>query len=435
MNVIEKISATEKLVAEFQKVKGFLKGFSSLREKAIAEFERLGIPNRKNEEWKYSDASAIFKTEYRITNKECRISKEEIQKFLIPSLNASIVILINGIYSEELSSFKNLPKGVVVSSFANALAEKPEIISNHFSKYADITSDALIALNTAFATDGVFISVPDNMVVETPVHIINIISTQESSLIQPRFLFVIGNNSELKIVESFDTINSDAKTVCNSVAEISIGEKAKVQYYKLQNDCAGVHLISSVNAHQQKDSHFDTNTVTLNGDWVRNNLNIVPDAEHCETHLNGLFITRDNQHVDNHTLVDHRKPNCESNQLYKGILDGKSTGVFNGKIFVRRDAQKTNAYQSSKNILLSDDATINTKPQLEIYADDVKCSHGSTTGQLNEEAMFYLRSRGLGEGSAKNLLLFAYAGDVIEKIQIVPLKIYLEELVNQRLKK
>jgi Fe-S cluster assembly protein SufD len=273
------------------------------------------------------------------------------------------------------------------------------------------------------------------MVVETPVHIINIISTQESSLIQPRFLFVIGNNSELKIVESFDTINSDAKTVCNSVAEISIGEKAKVQYYKLQNDCAGVHLISSVNAHQQKDSHFDTNTVTLNGDWVRNNLNIVPDAEHCETHLNGLFITRDNQHVDNHTLVDHRKPNCESNQLYKGILDGKSTGVFNGKIFVRRDAQKTNAYQSSKNILLSDDATINTKPQLEIYADDVKCSHGSTTGQLNEEAMFYLRSRGLGEGSAKNLLLFAYAGDVIEKIQIVPLKIYLEELVNQRLKK
>lgn len=417
-------------------MKGSLIGFSALREKAISEFERLGIPNRKNEEWKYSDASALFKNELQVGKLgSMNVQKKDIEKFLIPNLNASVVVLVNGIYSEEQSALKNIPKGVVVSSFAKAITEKSEIVSTHFSKYANITGDAFVALNTAFATDGVFISIPDNTIVETPVHIINIISTQEPSLLQPRFLFIIGNNSELKIVESFDAINSNTKNVCNSVAEISIGKKSKVQYYKLQNDCSGVHLISSVNVHQQKDSHFDTNTVTLNGDWVRNNLNIVPDAEHCETHLNGLFITRGNQHVDNHTLVDHRKPNCESNQLYKGILDGKSVGVFNGKIFVRRDAQKTNAYQSSKNILLSDDATINTKPQLEIYADDVKCSHGSTTGQLNEEAMFYLRSRGLGEESAKNLLLFAYAGDVIEKIQIESLKIYLEELVNQRLKK
>jgi Fe-S cluster assembly protein SufD len=457
MVTIEKISSAEKLVSEFQSVKNSLKGFSALREKAILEFERLGIPNRKNEEWKYSDASVLFKTELQIISHKSQIGKKDIEKFIIPNLNALIVVLVNGVYNEELSSLKNIPKGVAICSMAEALNAPLSSgrgvggeVGVHFSKYADITADAFTALNTAFASDGVFISVPDNTIVETPIHIINIISSplplakgqpqvgseaRGGFLIQPRFLFIIGNNSELKIVESFDTLNSNSKTVVNSVAEISIGEKAKVQYYKLQNDCAGIHLISSVNAHQQKDSHFDTNTITLNGDWVRNNLNIVPEAEHCETHLNGLFITRGNQHVDNHTLVDHRKPNCQSNQLYKGILDAKSTGIFNGKIFVRRDAQKTNAYQSSKNILLSDDATINTKPQLEIYADDVKCSHGSTTGQLNEDAMFYLRSRGLGEDSARNLLLFAFAGDVIEKIQIEPLKIYLEELVNQRLQK
>ncbi len=438
MTTVEKISATENLVSEFQKTKASLKGFAVLREKAIIEFERIGIPNRKNEEWKYSDASALFKEELQVLGSKFQVKKEDVAKFLVPDLNASIVVLVNGIYSEEHSSLKNISKGVIVSSFSKALNENTKAFSEHFTKYADITSDAFTALNTAFASDGVFISVPDNTVVEFPVHIINIISAkgdQGGLLVQPRFLFVIGGNAELKIIESFDTLNSSTKTICNSVTEISVGENAKVQYYKLQNDCAGIHLISTVTAHQQKNSHFDTNTVTLNGDWIRNNLSILVDAEHCESHLNGLFITRGTQHVDNHTLVDHRKPNCQSNQLYKGILDEKSTGIFNGKIFVKRDAQKTNAYQSSKNILLSDDATINTKPQLEIYADDVKCSHGSTTGQLNEEAMFYLRSRGLSEDSAKNLLLFAFAGDVIQKIQIEPLRIYLEELVNERLKK
>lgn len=437
MSVMEKISSTEKLVSDFQKVKNSLSGFSDLREQAITEFERLGIPNRKNEEWKYSDASSLFKGEFRLQTKKSKLKSGDIEKFQIPDLNALTIVLVNGVYSEEHSSAKNIPKGVVVSSFSKALEENTQTFSAHFSKYADIPSDTFTALNTAFVSDGVFISVPDNTVVESPVHIISIIDTQEAALVQPRFLFVIGKNSELKIVESLDTLHlsdgSNAKTICNSVAEISVGENAKVQYYKLQNDCAGIHLISTVTAHQQKKSHFDTNTITLNGDWIRNNLNIVPDAEYCESHLNGLFITRDTQHIDNHTLVDHRKPNCQSNQIYKGILDGKSTGVFNGKIFVKPDAQKTNAYQSSKNILLSDDATINTKPQLEIYADDVKCSHGSTTGQLNEDALFYLRSRGLSEDSARNLLLFAFAGDVIEKIQIEPLKIYLEELVSKRL--
>lgn len=444
MNVMEKISPTEKLVSEFQKTKNSLKGFSSLRETAIAEFEKHGIPNRKNEEWKYSDASALFKNGFQVQGKGPEVERKDIEKFIILNLNAVIVVLVNGIYSEELSFLKEIPKGIEIKSFAKILTENSEIAINHFSKYADITGDAFTALNTAFSSDGVFIFVPDNTIVETPIHIINIISSnnysfekeeKEKLFIQPRFLFIIGKNSEVKIVESLDTLNPDTKTICNSVAEISLGENAKVQYYKLQNDCEGINLISSVTAHQQKKSHFDTNTITLNGEWIRNNLNIILDAENCESHLNGLFITNGNHHVDNHTLVDHRKPNCQSNQLYKGILDEKSTGIFNGKIFVRRDAQKTNAYQSSKNILMSDDATINTKPQLEIYADDVKCSHGSTTGQLNEDAMFYLRSRGLSENSAKNLLLFAFAGDVIEKIQIEPVRIYLEELVNQRLNK
>ncbi|MFH1004172.1 MAG: Fe-S cluster assembly protein SufD [Bacteroidota bacterium] len=365
-----------------------------------------------------------------------------MKKKIIPSMNALIIVLINGVYSETFSSQSHsekddvaiLPKEIIISSFAKAMDENSEIFSNHFLKYTDISTDAFAAMNTAFTSDGVFIFVPDNTIVKSPIYIINIISSKEILLIQPHFLFVIGKNSEIKIIDSINTLNSNSKTVCNSVAEISVGENAKVQFYKLQNNCEKVHLISSVNVHQQKKSHFNTITITLNGDWIRNNLNIVTD-DNCESHLNGLFITHGAQHVDNHTLVDHRKPNCQSNQLYKGILGEQSTGVFNGKIFVSRDAQKTNAYQSNKNILLSDDATIYTKPQLEIYADDVKCSHGSTTGQINEDALFYLRSRGLNEDSAKNLLLFAFVDDVIEKIQIEPLKNHVKELVTKKLKK
>ncbi len=434
MITAEKISPTEKLVSDFEAVKKTLPGNSfvqSIRLKAIESFSALGIPARKNEEYKYSNVQKLFQENF--TQSAIYNSQFAIEKYLIPTLDAHIVVLVNGFFSEELSSLNNLDKSVVVSSLQKAFEKHPELIEKHFSTCADINSDAFIALNTAYAADGVFISVPDNAVVEKPIHIINLIIAKESTLFFPRNLFVVGKSAQVQLVETFETHDLPVKAITTSVTEIAIDENAKVQYYRLQNDCENGQQINTVSASQQRNSHFDTNTVTLSGGWVRNNLNIALNGENCESHLNGLFITSETQHVDNHTLVDHRKPHCESNQTYKGILDGKSTGIFNGKIFVQRDAQKTNAYQSSKNILLSDDATINAKPQLEIYADDVKCSHGSSTGKIDEDALFYLRARGLGIESARKLLLHAFVNDVMQTIRINALRDYLEALIHKKL--
>lgn len=434
MITAEKISSTEKLVSDFEAVKKTLPGNSfvqNIRQKAIESFSALGIPARKNEEYKYSNVQKLFQENF--TQSAIYNSQFAIEKYLIPNLDAHIIVLVNGFFSEELSSLNNLDKSVVVSSLQKAFEKYSELVEKHFSTCADINSDAFIALNTAYATDGVFINVPDNAVVEKPIHIINLIAAKESKLFFPRNLFVVGKSAQVQLVETIETHDLPVKAISTSVTEIAIEENAKVQYYRLQNDCENGQQINTVSASQQKNSHFDTNTVTLSGGWIRNNLNIALNGENCESHLNGLFITSDTQHVDNHTLVDHRKPHCESNQTYKGILDGKSTGVFNGKIFVQRDAQKTNAYQSSKNILLSDDATINTKPQLEIYADDVKCSHGSSTGKIDEDALFYLRARGLGIESARKLLLHAFVNDVMQTIRINALREYLETLIHKKL--
>ncbi len=443
MIAAEKISSTDKLVSDFEATKKTLPGNSfvqSIRQKAIEKFAELGIPVRKNEEYKYSNVQKLFQETINLRVVEGPYKIASVEKYLIPNLDAHIVVLVNGFFSEELSSLKNLDKKVVVSSLQKAFEKQPELIEKHFSTCADINSDAFIALNTAYAAGGVFINVPDNAIVEKPIHIINIISAPSplgkvgmGLLFFPRNLFVVGKSSQVQLVETFETHDLPVKAIAASVTEIAIDENAKVQYYRLQNDCENGQQINTVSASQQKNSHFDTNTVTMSGGWVRNNLNIALNGENCESHLNGLFITSETQHVDNHTLVDHRKPHCESNQTYKGILDGKSTGVFNGKIFVARDAQKTNAYQSSKNILLSDDATINTKPQLEIYADDVKCSHGSSTGKIDEDALFYLRSRGLSAESARKLLLHAFVNDVMETIRINALRDYLETLIHDKL--
>lgn len=435
-SVSEKISSTDKLVSDFEAIKNTLPGNSfiqNIRQKAIESFSALGVPARKNEEYKYSNVQKLFGESWKVGKLEGWKVDNSIQKYLIPNFDAHIVVLVNGFFSEELSLLNNLDKTVVVSSLKNAFEKYPELVEKHFSTCADINSDAFIALNTAYAADGVFISIPDNTVVEKPIHIINLIVAKESTLFFPRNLFVVGKSAQVQLVETFETHDLPVKAISTSVTEIAIDENAKVQYYRLQNDCENGQQINTVSASQQKNSHFDTNTVTLSGGWVRNNLNIALNGENCESHLNGLFITSEMQHVDNHTLVDHRKPHCESNQTYKGILDGKSTGVFNGKIFVQRDAQKTNAYQSSKNILLSDDATVNAKPQLEIYADDVKCSHGSSTGRIDEDALFYLRARGLGVESARKLLLHAFVNDVMQTIRINALREYLETLIHKKL--
>lgn len=431
MTTIEKIPVNEKLASAFDELKGQLPGVSSIRKKAIEDFKSLGLPGRKNEEYKYSNTLPLFKDELSIG--KVVAAKGIAPQSGIPGLKANIAVLVNGIFSEELSSTASLAKGAVVCSLASAFQTHKDLIAKHFSTYAPTGSDAFVALNTALFQDGIFVYVPDGVAAETPLQIIQIITANEPSLVFPRALFVTGTNASLQVVETIEAGPLKGRTIVDAVTEVFVAEGARVQYYKLQNEGADLVQVNAIKARQERSSHFDTNTVTLKGGWIRNNLDIALEGQQCETHLNGLFITEREQHVDNHTLVDHRMPHCESNQLYKGILGDRSTGIFNGKIFVQRDAQKTNAYQSSKNILLTDDATINTKPQLEIYADDVKCSHGSSTGKLDEDAMFYLRARGLGVDSARTLLLYAFAADVLETIRIKELKDHLNELVQQRL--
>jgi len=395
------------------------------RKEAFEKFSDSGIPTRKNEEYKYTDIRKIFSEIFTAIHNEAH----DLTPNPSPLGEGSIrLVFVNGWLHKDSTLSVKLPKGVIVGNLAmDGLLNHSDLLKKHLSS----DGDSLAQLNSALWTDGAFIYAPENVQLETPIEIIHISTGEKEILASPRHLIVAEKNSSLSIIENNISLDLNTKVIVNSHSDIFVEENSKVQFYRLQNDCKNVSLISSTNVIQGKNSHFDTNTVTLGSEWTRNNLSIALNGENCESHLNGLFITNGTDFIDNHTAVHHNKPHCQSNQLYKGILDGKSTGTFNGKIFVERDAQKTNAYQSSKNILLSDDATINTKPQLEIYADDVKCSHGSTTGQLNEEALFYLRSRGLSVDSARNLLLYAFANDVLDTIKIDSLRTYLEELVNK----
>ena len=401
------------------------------RKEAFDSFSNTGIPGRKNEEYKYTNAKKIFAGKFSSLHNETHSLSLDLNKLVI-DMNSVKLVFINGWLHKDSTLSAKLPKGVIVGNLAtDGLIKHADLLK----KYWNNAGDSLAQLNAALWTDGAFIYVPENIQLEVPVEIIYISTGNRKVLSNPRHLIVTEKNASVSIIENNISHDLTAPVIVNSHAAVFAGENSRIQFYRLQNGCERVSQVTSMNAVQEKNSHFDTNTVALGTEWTRNNLEIALNGENCESHLNGLFVANGVDHIDNHTAVHHNKPHCQSNQLYKGILDGKSTGIFNGKIFVERDAQKTNAYQSSKNILLSDDATINTKPQLEIYADDVKCSHGSTTGQLNEEAMFYLRSRGLGQDSARRLLLYAFANDVLNTIHNGPLKNYLEELLNNALEK
>jgi len=419
----------DKLIFEFENSKLFLFGNTQLRDKAMESFYKQGVPTRKHEEYKYTRVDLMLKGEFDFsTNKNCSDAQIEQLKFL---KEAYIVIIENGIFVEGASNLQNLPKGLTICSLVDAVKSNSPVFEKHYAQYADVKTDPFIALNTAMAKDGVFIYIAKNVIIDKPIHIIHISTAFENTIIHPRNLIVVDENAQAKIIESFETVDSTAKTVSNALTEIVVDKNAIVDHYKIQDEKELGYLVNTTQVIQQKQSVFSTNTITLSGSLVRNNLTLVSDDEHIESHLNGLYLTTGNQVVDNHTVVDHRKPNCNSNELYKGIIDGKSTATFNGKIFVRKDAQKTNAFQSNKNILLSEDGTINTKPQLEIYADDVKCSHGTTTGKLDEEKIFYLRARGIGVINAKKLLMHAFASEVINRIKIEALREYIEENISK----
>jgi Fe-S cluster assembly protein SufD len=388
---------------------------------AIRYVEENGIPNNKHEDYKYCNLEAVFRKDFKtIGNKFNTASKVDQHKLK----NCINVVVVNGEYNESLS---DKISGIQLSTLNKAGAE----VKDHITKYANVNSDALIALNTAFCSGGLFISISG--IVKQPIHIINIVSVKENSVINPRQLIVLEKSAEATIVETFVSGNNSAKVFQNHLSEVVLNENSKLKSYRLQNEDENSYQVNTVQVNVNRYADYTTNTFTFNGAVVRNNLNVVLASDLCESHLNGLFVSSGTKLIDNHTLVDHQMPNCQSNELYKGIAKDKSTGVFNGKIYVRKDAQKTNAYQSSKNILLSEDATINTKPQLEIYADDVKCSHGTSTGKVDEAALFYLKSRGIGDEKARKLLLQAFAQEVIDKIEIEELQERVVKLFEKAL--
>ena len=403
------------------------------RDDAIGHFSSLGLPDRKNESWKYTNIARVLRHGYSVRLKPSgpEVTASDVESLRIPDLDAHLVVLVNGQYREELSSVGELPEGAIVTSLAEAGRKHSELVDRHFGRYADSQNETFVALNTAFTHDGVFIYVPDGEVVRLPIYVLQITSTDGDFFIQPRNLFIFGERAEAKIVEARHSL-TDTKTFTNAVTEVYVDAHAHVDSYLLQQDDSNTSQVNSLDVFQEEQSHFAINTFTLDGDVVRNNLHVYHNGEHLDTRLYGLFLCRGDMHVDSNTLVDHAAPNCLSDELYKGILDDASTGVFNGKVFVHRDAQKTNAYQTNNSIVLTDDANMYSKPELEIYADDVQCSHGATTGQLDKEGLFYLRTRGLSEERARAVMLLAFARDIVDAVKIKPLREHLDRLVSRR---
>ncbi len=413
---------------------GLSNDFMPVRKEAFKRFSAKGFPTTKDEEWKYTNIAAVAAGEFRPTESTNTVSLAAIDPFLLAGTSIHRLVFINGNYVEALSNVKALPAGVIFGKLSENRTHSA--VKKHLAAIAGKSSGAMVDLNTAFIAEGAFVFVPANVCIDEPVHLLFVNdTTAHPTMVSPRNLFVAETGAKVQIIESFHSIGTVNHGFTNAVTEVVTEKNALLDLTKVQLENSAAYHIGFTAARQHSQSEFHITTITLDGAIVRNNLNILLAEEHCTAYLYGLYCVNGNQLVDNHSLVDHAVPNCQSNELYKGIIDEKGQGVFNGKIFVRKDAQKTNAYQSNKNILLSDDASMNTKPQLEIFADDVKCSHGTTTGQLDEEALFYLRSRGIGEDNAKAFLNTAFAGDVIQKIAFEPLRDRLMEMMQKKLKR
>ena len=426
---------SSKYLEDFRESKQLQKNSAvqQLRQQAIENFERLGFPTTKNEEWKYTNLKPVIAIDRIAAVIGNTLRDTDELKIPLPFIDAIVVVLENGFLNEKISTIQNIPQGLIIKNISNCSDEA--FFIKHYAKYGDQEVDACCALNTAFANEGVFIHIDKNCQLDKPIYLVNYTTTSNDELITyPRCLVVAEKGSKSAI--EWLTVSPGrmrASAFVNAVNEIVVEENARLDFCILQNDHQLVSQVCNTYAYQEANSHFNINTITTGGNLVRNKLHIKLDGLNVETHLFGLSMGGGHQLIDHHTAVFHAKPHCFSNQLYKGIMDGASQGVFNGKIMVMKDAQKTNAFQSNKNILLSDDASMFAKPQLEIFADDVKCSHGATTGQIDEEALFYLRSRGIGIERAKSLLNVAFAADVINNIPNEPLRNYIMGLIENKL--
>ncbi|MBU2904978.1 MULTISPECIES: Fe-S cluster assembly protein SufD [Arenibacter] len=404
-----------------------------IRSEAIKNFETKGFPTKKEEAWKYTSLNTLQKIDFSIfPKKESMLEYRDVKKYFLHEIDTFKIVFVDGVYSSFLSETTH--DGVDVCLMSSAL-NKPmykQIIDVYFNKIAS-KDDSLTTLNTAFSREGAYIYIPKNKIPKKPIEIVHFSTGNEAALLlQPRNLIIAEENAEMQIIERHQSLTAN-EVFTNSVTEIFAAKNANVDYYKVQNDLTTSSLIDNTYIDQKDGSVVKVHTFSFGGKLTRNNLNFYQNGERIDSTMKGVTIIEEKQHVDHHTLVHHIQPNCESHQDYKGIYGENSTGVFNGKIIVDKIAQKTNAFQQNNNILVSDKATINTKPQLEIFADDVKCSHGCTIGQLDEEALFYLQSRGIPKKEARALLMYAFANNVLESVRIPELKVRINKLIANKL--
>ena len=406
--------------------------FAARRAEAREAFERAGLPTTRDEAWKYTDLRPALKPDY-APARPAAATDADLAAAAIDGLDAIRVVVVNGQFDAGRSDLSALPEGVTVASLAETVRQSPEALADTFGRHVRVERDAFAALNSALALDGVYVEVPRGTAVETPIHVVHVLTADEPTFVQTRSLFAVGDAAEVRVVESY-VVRGEAATFRNDLTEIVAGDAAVVKHVRIQDEGDEANAVTHVQAYQGRDSDVSTLTFTFAAGTVRNNAVMVPGGEGGTATIGGLYICHGDEHVDTNTLIDHVAPGCESNELFKGIIYDRGTGVFNGKVFVQREGQQTNAYQQSQGVVLSPDAHHYSKPELEIYADDVKCSHGSTPGAIEAEHVFYLRSRGVSEADARAMLLYAFAHDVVEMVSLEPVRDHLDARIAERLK-
>jgi Fe-S cluster assembly protein SufD len=399
-----------------------------LRERGASAFTSLGFPTVRDEEWRFTNVAPVAAGEFRLAP-EAAVAASVLESLPYAGAVAQRLVVVNGRFAPELSRISGLPRGVRAGSLAAAvngdLQAETEIVQRYLGQLADFSTRAFAALNTAFIEDGAFVHVPDGVALEQPLQILFVSAADQPAVSHPRTLIVVGERSRAQIVETY-VGTADVQYFANAVTEVFVGESGVLDHYKVQQESVHAFHLGGMHVNAARSARFSSHSFSLGGKLVRNDALATLDGEGAEVTLNGLYLADGDRLVDNHTTIDHARPHCPSHEVYKGILGGRARAVFNGKIIVRQDAQKTDAKQTNRALLLSDEALINTKPQLEIFADDVKCTHGAAIGQLDEDAIFYLRARGLTFFEARDMLIHAFAGEILERVQVEPLKTALE---------
>jgi Fe-S cluster assembly protein SufD len=443
-NTLDKKDSRDKFIELFQQYENGLNGQKDYAGHAIQKkaIQRLGndinFPTRRNEDWKYTSVTELLQPQYQ-QPKFVDIAAEDIKPFLFEELDVYLLVFVNGKYNEVLSSKDELSKKIIIQDISSSLEEDgltKATVSEYLNKWASEAKNSFRVLNSAFAQNGIYIDVPDGLVVDRPVHILNIThAAKEPTVISPQKIIVAGENSKLTVIETYHHLSNSLQTYfTNTVTQLVLKRNSIVDHYRIQDEGEHAFFINNTEVEQKRDSIYSSYVVDLGGKLVRNNLNSILKDSGTSTNFYGLYVGINKQHIDNQTFIDHAYPNCNSNELYKGILTDKAKGVFNGKIMVRPDAQKTNAFQKNHSLVLSKTASMNSKPQLEIFADDVKCSHGATIGQLNKEALYYMRSRGLSEKEAVSVLKQAFLTEITEVIKIDPIREKVEQMLVDKFK-